>query len=584
MSRDHRLTEVVAAIDVGNATTEVLLGRVVGDRVDVLAAGRRPTRRTKGSAESLTGAAALVRRLERTHDLRVSGALAVPLRPVLSSRAAVPLPGPDTGRLRVVGHGPRTVGAPGFGAGPPVLLDGATPPTGPYVVVVPARIGYAEAVGLLAERVAQGDVSAVLLEADEAVLVANRLPDGPDGAVPVLDEVPADAVLSAARVAVEVASSGRPLHRLTDPLRLAEALDLDRAHAEVAALVAAELYDASHGVVLLGDHGPLGDEPAGWASFAGEGRVPLAEAHAEVRRRGPGVVDGYALPPEEVAVDVDDLWTVDLSEVGGRVRARTGSAGTTSLGVAGLTAASALVDPADVLAAALDVPVRVVGTEAEAARRGALSTPRVPEDAVVVDLGGGTIDVVTEQHTVVAAGAGDLLTLCVAELAGTTAAAAEWVKRGPSRRAEAPQVVLDEDGRRTFLDAPLPSDALGSLVVEGPAGWLAFGADLAPSEWRALRLDLKVDLVGGNITRALRSLDQDLGRHDPPRRRTGRGRGGPRRGRRRPAARAPPSRGATWAAASLIATRWRTDCSLRPPDLAGEAVEERVHQVVRRAP
>ncbi len=129
---------------------------------------------------------------------------------------------------------------------------------------------------------------------------------------------------------------------------------------------------------------------------------------------------------------------------------------------------------------------------------------------MVVDLGGGTIDVVTKERAVVSAGAGDLLTLCVAELTGTTAAAAEHVKRGPSRRAEAPQVVLGEDGRRTFLDAPLPSDVLGSLVVDGPAGWLAFGADLAPSEWRALRLDLKTDLVGGNITRALRTLDQEL--------------------------------------------------------------------------
>ena len=71
-------------------------------------------------------------------------------------------------------------------------------------------------------------------------------------------------------------------------------------------------------------------------------------------------------------------------------------------------------------------------------------------------------------------------------------------------------MVLGEDGRRSFLDSPLPSEALGSLVVDGPAGWLAFGPDLAPAEWRALRLDLKVDLVGGNITRALRALDQDL--------------------------------------------------------------------------
>jgi hypothetical protein len=503
-------TEVVAAIDVGNATTEVLLGRVSQGQVEVLASGRRPTRRRKGSPESLAAAAALVRRLERQHDLRVVEGLAVPLRPVLSSRATVPLPGPDTGRLRVVGQGARTAGSPGSGAGSPVLLGDAPGWIGKRVVVVPSTIGYADAVGLLDDDVRGGRVAAVLLEADEAVLVANRLPTGPDGPVPVLDEIPVGEVLTADVVAVEVAPPGHPLRRLTDPLRLAEALDLDAGQADLAALVAAQLYDASHGVVLLGDHARDGGEPTGWASVRGRGRLPLADAHAAVRDGKVGVVDGYALPPDEVPVDADDLWTVDLSEIGARVRARTGAAGTRALGVAGLTAAGAGVDPARTLAAALEVPVRLVGTEAEAARRGALSTPRAPDDAVVVDLGGGTIDVVTRECAVVAGGAGDLLTLCVAELTGTTAAAAEHVKRGPSRRADAPQVVLGEDGRRSFLDSPVPSDALGSLVVEGPAGWLAFAPDLAPAEWRALRLDLKVDLVGGNITRALRTLDQDL--------------------------------------------------------------------------
>jgi len=51
----------VAGVDVGNATTEVVLasgGKILG-------AGRVPTRGRKGSADSLRGAAALVRRLER---------------------------------------------------------------------------------------------------------------------------------------------------------------------------------------------------------------------------------------------------------------------------------------------------------------------------------------------------------------------------------------------------------------------------------------------------------------------------------------------------------------------------------------
>ena len=61
---------VIAGVDVGNATTEVVL--VSGGKI--LAAGRVPTRGRKGSADSLRGAAALVRRVERQAGCTVAEA------------------------------------------------------------------------------------------------------------------------------------------------------------------------------------------------------------------------------------------------------------------------------------------------------------------------------------------------------------------------------------------------------------------------------------------------------------------------------------------------------------------------------
>ena len=127
---------------------------------------------------------------------------------------------------------------------------------------------------------------------------------------------------------------------------------------------------------------------------------------------------------------------------------------------------------------------------------------------MVVDLGGGTIDTVSSSTDVVAAGAGDLLTEAVAALTGITSAAAEWVKRSPAYRVEAPQVLLAEDGTRVFQDRPAPNEAIGRLVVPGPAGLLPFSATMAPGEWRALRVRLKVELVGGNVARGLRTLGE----------------------------------------------------------------------------
>jgi hypothetical protein len=144
-----------------------------------------------------------------------------------------------------------------------------------------------------------------------------------------------------------------------------------------------------------------------------------------------------------------------------------------------------------------------VPTEAGAARRGALSTPGAPPGAVVVDIGGGTIDVVPAAGATVLAGAGELLTTATAAVLGVARTPAEWAKRGPAHRAEAPQLLLAEDGSRTFLDAPIRSDAIGALVVGGPTGWLPFSRDLAPGEWRALRLRLKTEILGANLARAL---------------------------------------------------------------------------------
>ena len=149
-----------------------------------------------------------------------------------------------------------------------------------------------------------------------------------------------------------------------------------------------------------------------------------------------------------------------------------------------------------------------VEAEARAARAGAMSTPGAGVGSVVVDLGGGTIDTVSSDTDVVAAGAGDQLTEAVAALTGATPAAAEWVKRGPAYRVEAPQVLLAEDGTRAFQDRPAPTEAVGRLVVAGPPA-------CCPSHGRWRRgsgarsgVRLKVELVGGNVARGLRTLGE----------------------------------------------------------------------------
>ena len=177
---------MIAGVDVGNATTEVVLvsdGEIVG-------AGRVPTRGRKGSAGSLRGAAALVRRLERQLGCAVGEARIAPLRAVDTSVVTVPDTAAQAGRLSVLAAGVPTPGGTGACVGPPLSLADPHPPDGPVVAVVPAGLRYDEAAARLRALLAAGTrIGAVLVAGDEGVLVANRLP----GELPVIDQVDVEA-------------------------------------------------------------------------------------------------------------------------------------------------------------------------------------------------------------------------------------------------------------------------------------------------------------------------------------------------------------------------------------------------------
>ena len=544
---------VVAGVDIGNATTEVVL--LDGGRL--LAADRLPTRGRKGSADSLRGAAALVRRIERRLGTTIAEARIAPLRAVATATLTVPAVVPDTGRLRVLAAGVATPGGAGTCVGAPLWLDGqwldgqwldgqwldgelldrerlererlggngpggATPvgagPDTARVALVPATLGYVAAARRLRQLLAAGiPVGAVLAGSDEGVLIANRL----DAPVPVIDQVDVAAAAACALLAVEVRRPGQPLTLLTDPVALAAALRLGGRQARDAATVGRGLLDYGNGVIGLapeGAPGPAAPGPAApgpaapgpaepWVVAHGR-RIGLRAVCAELAGWPVGAVTALGTPDGETSLD--DLFAVDLAAAADTATARRGSVGRAAL-VSSLHQLTPGTDHTAVLADLLDCPVRRVLTEPAAARLGAGTTPGARPDAVVVDMGAGTIDVIAPDGEVVAAGAGDLLTAAVAETLGVPRAAADWVKRGPCVRLDGSQRFEAEDGSRGFLDGPADPAAAGMLAAAGPAGWLPFDRRHSPAEWRAIRLRLKEAVFAANLARAMRTLGRDLG-------------------------------------------------------------------------
>jgi len=510
---------VIAGVDVGNATTEVVLmsgGAILG-------AGRAPTRGRKGSPDSLRGAAALVRRVERQAGRTVGEARIAPLRAVDTSVITIPDAVPPRGRLRVLAAGVPTPGGTGACVGPPLLLSGSQTPSGrpqgsgrerpagsPLVAVVPAGLRYDEAAAWLRDLLAAGTpIGAVLVAGDEGVLVSNRLPAG----LPVIDQVDASAAAASELLAVEVRPPGHTLSLLTDPVALGARLRLGEQEDRDAAAVSRALADHSNAVVGLLAETPAEteagrDEP--WVLTADGHRVPLRIACARLADWPTGTVRVLGTGSSEA--EVDDLFAVDLAAAAEASTARQGSTGRALLVASlGRVPGPGTFSPAGLLGDLLAVPVRSPVTEPAAARLGALTTPGARPGAVVVDLGAGTIDVIGPGSDVVAAGAGELLTVAVAETLGITRAAADWVKRGPCLRVDGGQRFEAEDGSRGFLPVSAPASAVGMLVVEGPGGMLPFDRRHGPGEWRAIRLRLKQAVLARNFQRAVRTFGAEVG-------------------------------------------------------------------------
>ena len=491
---------VIAGVDVGNATTEIVL---VSDG-KILGAGRMPTRGRKGSADSLRGAAALVRRLERQLGGAVGEARVAPLRAVDTSVVTVPDTARPAGRLRVLAAGVPTPGGTGACVGPPLSLADPQPRDATVIAVVPPGLRYDEAAARLRALLAAGTrIGAILVSGDEGVLVANRLPGG----LPVIDQVDADAAAACQLLAVEVRPPGHTLRLLADPVALGARFGLRDHEAADAAAVGRALADHANAAVGLLSAAPAAPKvPAEpWVMTADDGRLPLRTACARLAGWPVGTVRAFGTGAAEA--DIDDLFAVDLAAAAEAATARPGSTGRAVL--VALLSRAGREQAAAVLNELLGVPVHSPVTEPAAARSGALTTPGARDDAVVVDLGAGTVDVIGPSSSVVAAGAGELLTAAVAEILGIPRAAADWVKRGPCVRVDGGQRFEAEDGTRGFLDSPVPASAAGMLAVDGPGGWLPFDRRHGPGEWRAIRQRLKAAVLAANFQRAIRTLGQD---------------------------------------------------------------------------
>jgi hypothetical protein len=503
---------VLAGLDIGNSTTEVVLVEA-GKQLTPLAARRAPTTGRKGSPESVDAAAALLLEVERSAGRRAERVATAELRPVDTLDLIVPLGAPVPSAVRRVDRALTPAGE-GFAAGRHVRIGELGGPRARQAVVVsvPAGCSYEEAARRLRVALDAGwPIVALLVAGDDAVLIANRLRT----ALPIVDEADLEGIGHGARVAVEVAPPGERLAGLCDPIAVARALKIPAAQLGRVAEDVRGLADQRAAAVVrtTGGRPRAADEPTLLVEDeAGTWSLSFADpAFADkAQRLRPGGIRRLTLPHAtggSVSHAASDAHFLDLRSLETVLFARRGVFDCRGLAVAALSSAP-VTTVHDRLAALLDRPVATVGSEPRAAWRGACTTPGVDAAVTVCDLGGGTTDLIAPGGaSITAAGGGELLTSGVSILLGIARDQAEYVKRGAAVRVHSPYLVEDEDGVRRFLLEAAPPEAVGRLChVRGapaPFDW-NLRSELAPQEWRAVRAFLKDRAIGGNVQRCLR--------------------------------------------------------------------------------
>jgi hypothetical protein len=496
---------LVAGVDVGNSTTELAVARVEpGREPQFLLVLQCPTSGPKGSVACAAGVRELLARAERRLGEAPARLLLAELHPVEAGLV-------ELGRLEELALEGAAIARPasttpsGEGVGAGVLrslADLAGPPDGGSAIAIVGSEDFEDAAAALRSARDRGwQVAAVIAEQDDAVLIGNRF----DRTVPIVDEVADAAVLPrGARAAVEVAPAGADVVELSDPLRIAVLLGLNPEEAR-AARVAARAVAGHRAAIVV--RVPPSERP-GPASPADS--ITLLDADGAVlpfdERRpppAPGVVRTIRGAAGDSARVLDVSWTplpVPPDDAGFTRRL----ARRRAVAVALLTEGDAdgLVEELSQLA-----EVSVIARESDAAVLGASTTPGAGRAPLVLDLGGGTVDLHRDDgervRAIATAGAGELVTRVCAGLLGCDRATAEHAKQRRSARVETPFALHHEDGSRSFLGEPAPPETLARLCVLDGRRLAPLEAPLTPEVWRMLRRAAKRDVIAHNVARAI---------------------------------------------------------------------------------
>ena len=540
------MVKLVAGIDIGNATTEVALAEVgaASGQVRFLASAIVPTTGIKGTSANIRGLFQALtdalrkagRRIEDLDSIRINEAA-----PVIGDVAMETITETIITESTMIGHNPSTPGGLGIGVGTTIDIDSlpAAPAGQPYIVVAPKSHPYDKVAAELNAVSGRLEITGAILQADDGVLVHNRL----SRKIPIVDEVRLiEKVPLGMLAAIEVAEVGRIVETLSNPFGIATLFDLDPDDTRSVVPLARSLVGNRSAVVIKTPKGDVQERriPAGRLTFHGSntldvdvdlGAAEIMGVASRIRELNditgePGTNVGGMMEKVRVTmgqltaqhprdIRITDLLAVDTQvpqQVAGGIANEFSMEAAVGIAVMVKTDRLQMERIASELATEIGVPVEVGGVEADMAIRGALTTPGTAAPIAILDMGAGSTDASVMRPdgtgtSIHLAGAGNMVTLMIqSELGLESFDAAEDIKRYPLAKVESVFNIRHEDGTVQFFEDPLPGHVYARTVVLKPDGMVPLDLDLPVETIRQVRVRAKEQVFVTNAVRALKRV------------------------------------------------------------------------------
>jgi len=536
----------VIGVDIGNSSTEVALANVSDSgEANFIGSGIAATTGIKGTKENLVGIRDSINQVLDKTNLSISDIDLIRINeatPVIGDVAMETITETIVTESTMIGHNPDTPGGMGTASGITIpILDLAreSDKSRSYIVIVPKELDFENCAKLINAYIDAGyDVTAAILQNDDAVLVDNRLKKQ----IPIVDEVALiDKVPVRMLAAVEVAGPGQVISQLANPYGIATLFNLDSEETRNIVPVSRALIGNRSAVVIKT---PAGDVkarviPAGKIIIDGEtGKEEVgvsrgADAimkkvsnfrHIKDITGESGTNIGGMLEKvrqtmatltgkQNKDVAIQDLLAIDTQVP---VKVTGGLAGEflneSAVGIAAMVKSDHLQMEviAKLIEKELNVKVEIGGAEVESAIHGALTTPGTSKPIAILDFGAGSTDasIIDREDKMIAihlAGAGDMVTMIInSELGLSDPYLAEDIKRYPLAKVENLFQLRHEDGSVQFFEHPLPSELFARIVVIKPDGYEPVTGNPSIEKIKLVRQSAKKRVFVTNAIRALR--------------------------------------------------------------------------------